>query len=213
MRYCVECGAAVQVDWKHCASCGASLEALLGATHSMGDDERAAGQSHGSWFRRRRKGLAIAGLVVLALLVLGVVDWFVRNNELSALVSADDRAEEPLLDFDSALEECADRDEDCAYKAAAKHLARTLAGMDRIADVRVLPWHGQVQKAKDRVLAHYEAWEQLMRDFASDRFRQTEVRYSEISATFKSARRAYLDAIPRLALFKLDARIDNLFPP
>lgn len=225
MRHCVECGEPVGDGWKHCAACGAQLpigeaHASPAATSPQADsgDTEARG-----WFHRHRKALAIAGIVVLGLGVLGTVDWFARNNELSALTSADNRSDNALINFDDAMDECASRNDadtafgqnqtrECFQEEAAKALPRILAGEERIHDVRVLPWHGDIRKAKDRTAEYYESYEQLMRDIASARYKGITVRYSERSAAYRSARRAYRGAIPMFPLFHLQSRVDDLYP-
>lgn len=96
-----------------------------------------------------------------------------------------------------------------AAEMAAADVQDTGAAVE---DVSVLPWHRAVGQAKRRFLAHSNVWQRHFGDGAQD-FKKYDDRSTtaEISATFRVANRAFLRAVPPLALHDIEQRVNRVF--
>jgi hypothetical protein len=138
---------------------------------------------------------AWAGSVVL--LLAGVGDWVRRDHELNEVLdhaTVSERVmEETLDDLDritqgqgrnwdewpsGVLEDFQDR--------AGEGAEELLVVREQVEDETVLPWHREVDRARDRYLAHVEAWVEVFERYADERDVPQRV-WSEVNATFELA--------------------------
>lgn len=209
VTYCVECGAQVLPDWKHCAACGASTQEHSATPEDEGNSR--PDTSHVSWRARRKRYVVASIVIVLAIGVAGLADWYSRNTELSDLISASDRADRPLERWLDDVATCASgrNNPECAREATSDALAAVLPIRERIAHVRVMPWHFATRRARQRTLDYYDAYVQAMKDFIRGPENQFEISWGEVRAALRAGRAAVNGAIPWIALFSLDARVDE----
>jgi hypothetical protein len=167
--------------------------------------------------------VVVATVVVLA--CLAAADWYVRNAELRGLVTAAEAAAEAVSEWETARdrilsglpgefyrtpEQRRDTDRQLRREAAAATMPLT----DAAAGVRgvraTLPWHTQVERARDRHLDHLEAWLARLRQVARDPSTVSEP-MADITATRSASERAFRAALPPVALSRLDDRVAVLF--
>lgn len=144
-------------------------------------------------------------------LVVGTADWYSRNNELSAVISRTRAASRPTERWLDDRADCEDRlrPNDCLQEVTEDALARVLPARERIANVRVLPWHSAVRRAKERTLDNYDAAVQAMKDYIGHSEVRSRISWAEWRGAYDSAARAAQDAVPRFPLFNLNARVEE----
>jgi hypothetical protein len=182
------------------------------------EDARSPG-SRGTDSGGRRRTVLVVGGVVLALALLTVGDWVRRDYELNELLDEVVRAERVQVEANDDLDRIAERAgpgtwSDADVRAfedrAAVAAADLLVVVERVEDVTILPWHRELDRARDRYLEHAELWLGLYEDHADGR----EVGGStsaRINATFELAE----DELRGAAVWLLGGnerdRIDRLF--
>lgn len=174
--------------------------------------------------RSRRPKLRLALVVVVVVLVVVAADWFQRNREMGALLRATEASESAMVAYKDgqaavvsgaqldALGRLVDVDavRTAIATAASQGAASVLTTGDDVADVRVVPWHFSIVRARTRYLAHSLAWEtylQHVSDYPSDLDKST----SPIQGTFDSAAKAYRVATPPFALYDARARVAAIY--
>ena len=167
--------------------------------------------------------MVLATVIVLA--CLAAADWYVRNAELRGLVTAAEAAAEAVDGWETARdrilsdlpgefyrtpEQRRDSDRQLRREAAAATMSLTDAAAG-VRDVRAtLPWHRQVERARDRHLDHIEAWLARLRRVARDPSTLSEP-IADITATRSVSEQAFRAALPPVALSGLDDRVAALF--
>jgi hypothetical protein len=175
--------------------------------------------------RPRRKRLVLMALLTVALIGAGLVaDWYSRNRELDRLLAAVEKSETVMVSardgFRSAARpysgqpflsnEQRSQLREQVTSVASDGAAQVIATGDSIRDIQVLPWHRSINKARDRYLAHSNAWRDYLTDVARDPAQVGQAN-PEISGTFVSAKRAFEEAVPLRPLHDLEARADRIF--
>lgn len=172
----------------------------------------------------------VLGFAVFLVTLFGfgivVGDWASRNLEMRALVSAVEDSESAMEWTDQQIQSiikeygangALTKDQqtkawDALSEAAYDgNLAISAAGA-QVANVTVLPWHGDITRAKDAYVAHNQAWQDYMQKAADDPtvlFKDQ----PEINSTFDAAEPLMKAAVPVPALYDLRARVDEIFKP
>lgn len=172
----------------------------------------------------------VLGFAVFLVTLLGfgivVGDWASRNLEMRALVSAVEDSESAMEWADDQIQSIVkeygangtltEDQQTKAWDALSEaaydgNLAISAAGA-QVAEVTVLPWHGDIERAKDAYLAHNQAWQDYMQEAADDPtvlFKEQ----PEINSTFEAAEPLMKEAVPVPALYDLKARVDAIFTP
>ena len=190
---------------------------------------RAIGDNRGV---KRNSWIPLVAGAVAFLLTLGVggavgTDWLARNIEMDRLVSAievseaamgevQDRVAVVFEELDSA--DLQGEPSDAQTQAAVTQLAEiALDGADSIgaagrviAAVNVLPWHTEITAAKEAYLLHNYAWQAYMQAAIEDPVAFT-VDQPLVDSSFMDSQQPLEDAIPDLALFDLQLRVENIF--
>lgn len=181
--------------------------------------------------RRPRRWLpVIAGAVtfLLVLVTAGVLvgDAFTRNVEMRSLVTRVEASEAAMGELQDEVREIfaeyegraplgdedrAALDERLKAAAASGRDAIAEAGRD-VEAMRWLAWHREVGAAQDAYLAHNRAWRDYLGRAAEDpaEFGRPQ---DDVNTTFEVAEGYFRTALPRMALFDLDDRIDAIFAP
>lgn len=173
----------------------------------------------------------VAGAVAF-LLTLGIggavgTDWLARNIEMDRLVTAieaseatmgvvQDRVAVVFEELDSA--DLQGEPTDAQTQAAVAELAGiAVDGADSIgaagrviAAVNVLPWHTEIEAAKEAYLLHNYAWQAYMQAAIEDPVAFT-VDQPLINSSFMDSQLPLEDAVPELSLFDLQPRVENIF--
>lgn len=158
---------------------------------------------------------------LLSVVVLvGVGDWYLRNQELGQLLDRIQASETAMLvgqDESAALTEAADVDDEEDYQKLLAEVSSVASATgeelfdarDRIESTRVMPWHFGVAKAKDRYLDHVAEWEDLLGDAARDPKTLAQGR-PRIGGTFRVAVRALRQAVPMWPMENFTKRITRI---
>lgn len=164
------------------------------------------------------------GLLFFTLANVAVVsELTVRSLEADALVSAVERSETAMkttqADFDSVLsaydtqnltdEEREQLRTELSDVAARGEAAIAFAGAE-VADVAILPWHGQLLAAREAYLAHNQAWVDYMAAAAEDPaewFRPQPA----VNDTFAEAKLPLVEAVPLFDLLDTLPRIELIY--
>lgn len=169
------------------------------------------------------------GTVAIVVIVVGpgllACDWFVRNLEMNALLTSTEASEQAMDDSQHAVRLIIDGlarnglPSDAALLEMESRLVNTAesaqvaiaAGGQSLADVRLLPWHGDIGAAQTAYLAHNLAWQAYLHAATADptEFGRPQDR---VNRTFETAAQAVSDAMPVPALFSLRDRVDAIFP-
>jgi hypothetical protein len=171
----------------------------------------------------RTTPLLVGGLLAaIGVLLLGwlVVDWGLRNAEMRALVTAIEGSEQAMSDTQVAVraafepyagqENLGDDDQEALRdelsQAAATGEAGVAAGGQAVAAIRILPWHGSLQAARDAYLAHNAAWQSYLSSAADDptAFVQPQ---DAVNSTWATVQSTLPEALPAPALFGLADRV------
>lgn len=163
--------------------------------------------------RRFRRRLFIGSLCVIAIVVVAVFDWYLRNEEMSQLLRAAARSEAAIVEGDRATREDGGyfgtapeqkRLREVAYEALVDVKTEGLA----VRDVSIMPWHLALRDAQRAHLDYSDAWSSLFDDMVSARYLDTA---SDIGPTFDTARRAFERALPPVPRRGLADRLDAQF--
>ncbi len=181
--------------------------------------------------RRRTPGWVpiLAGIaafvVVLVGFGLGAADWTARNAEMNRLVTAIETSEAAMgdvqdqvelalagIDTESGTLTDEQRAEVSArLQAVAEEGAQGIAAAETgVRNVRVLPWHRDIARARDAYLEHNRAWQDYLRAAAVD---PSEMFADQpaVNETFLAVEPLLTQAVPDPALFDLDARVRLIF--
>lgn len=164
-------------------------------------------------------GLAL--LIVTALTVIAVADWGARTLEMRALVrdiAASESAMAASNDEITALVEelgvatSAEQQQEILAKIGAA--AGVRAGIlqeagDRVANLRIAPWHRAVADARTAYLAHNRAWQEYLRAGAADP-RALFGEWPDIETTWEALKRPLRRAVPVPDVYELSGRLDEL---
>lgn len=174
--------------------------------------------------RGRRAAKVIVG-VSLIVAVLLTLDWWQLNREMDSLLKATTASEQAMENGSDALAAVfrtaprgymtdeqrsglRTRIQDAAGEAAADTEDTGAA----VEEVSALPWHRSLIRARTRYLDHSDAWQAFFAAVATDPAKlQDRASTARISATFRVAHRAYLDAVPPVALNNARPRVDRIF--
>lgn len=170
-------------------------------------------------------GLAVFLFSVVA---IGAVagDWAARNIEMEALITKVEASEAAMGALQDDLAALAadyedrlplDESDQAAFDAAVVELAEmrradiATAG-EEVAAVRWLAWHQDVRRAQDAYLAHNQAWQDYLTRAIADpaEFARPQ---DEVNSTFEEAEPAVRAALPPAALYRLAARVAQIFAP
>lgn len=172
----------------------------------------------------------VLGFAVFLTTLLGfglvVGDWTSRNLEMKALVSAVEESESAMQWTDDQIQSIIEQygangtlapaEQKKAFDALSEaafagNFAIGAAG-EGVAQVSVLPWHGDIKSAQTAYLAHSKAWQDYMETATDDPtvlFKTQPL----INSTFESAEPLMKAAVPVPALFDLKKRVDTIFVP
>lgn len=185
---------------------------------------------------KRNSWIPLVAGAVAFLLTLGIggavgTDWLARNIEMDRLVSAIEVSEAAMGEVQErvavVLEELdaadlqgapADAQTDAQTEAAVAELAAiAVDGADSIgaagraiADVNVLPWHTEIQTAKEAYLLHNYAWQAYMQAAIEDPVAFT-VDQPLVNSSFMDSQQPLEVAVPIPSLFDLELRVENIF--
>lgn len=179
--------------------------------------------------RRRWVPFVIGGIAfVLVLVGVGLVvgDWAARSVEMKALVTqievSEHAMEETQAGVKAAVDEFRSQDpnddanrttlDDALMAAAAAGLEGVTNGGQKVAAVRVLPWHTGIKQAQDAYLAHNKAWQDYLAQAAKDPG-AFGTEQEQVNSTFADAEQPIRGAVPSPDLFRLKARVDTIFAP
>lgn len=171
-----------------------------------------------------------AAAFLLTLFVGGIVgtDWLARNIEMDRLVIAIEQSEAAMgvvqdrvgvvfdqLDGDPTLEDAPTDGEtaaavgELAAIAVDGEAAISAAGRE-IAALNILPWHSDIEAAREAYLLHNFAWQAYMQSAIEDPLAFT-VEQKLVNDTFIDAEEPLLNAVPVPELFDLLARVQKIF--
>jgi hypothetical protein len=185
---------------------------------------------------KRNSWIPLVAGAVAFLLTLGIggavgTDWLARNIEMDRLVSAIEASEVTMgvvqervavvleeLDAAELQGTQTDAQTDAQTEAAVAELAAiAVDGADSIgaagravAAVSVLPWHTEIQTAKEAYLLHNYAWQAYMQAAIEDPVAFT-VDQPLVNQSFIDSQQPLEDAIPKPSLFDLEPRVENIF--
>ena len=189
----------------------------------------------GNMLVRFRQALAskrarMVALVVVAVLLLVVLDWWQRNREMGQLLDAVEHSEKAMNtvahSFESVkintlvAEACrlslqdsrcqtgqAEFENQVESKASEGAAAIRTDGAE-VGHVGVFPWHGALKEARSAYVDHNDAWVTFYKQVAANGF-ESKSNSVDIDATFRIAENRFRDAVPVWARFNVPARIDK----
>lgn len=178
----------------------------------------------GRWFTTTRiRNVLVATVIVLA--GVAAADWYVRNAELRRLMTAAEAAAEAIDEWEAGRhrimadlpgafyltpEQRRDTERQLRREAGEAMMSLTDAAA-RVHDVGIaLPWHGQVERARDHHIDYIEAWIAHLQRVARDPSTLSEPTPT-IATTRSASERAFRHALPPAALHGLDDRVEALF--
>jgi len=167
---------------------------------------------------------ALAFLLILGAGVAVVGDWFARNAQMAALVTAIEGSEDVMMQVQertdavfaeyAAITKPTTQDKldlnDALAAVAADGAGEIARAGDRVAAVSVLPWETTIVEARDAYLAHNQAWQDYMEAAAVHPIEFTQDQPA-VNETFLAAEPAVRAAVPDPALFDLVPRVDLIF--
>jgi hypothetical protein len=189
---------------------------------------------------KRNSWIPLVAGAVAFLLTLGIggavgTDWLARNIEMDRLVSAievseaamgevQERVAVVLEELDAAdlqgapTDPQTDAQTDAQTKAAVAELAgiavdgaESIGAAGReIAAVNVLPWHIDIETAKEAYLLHNYAWQAYMQAAIEDPVAFT-VDQPLVNQSFIDSQEPLEVAVPIPSLFDLELRVENIF--
>lgn len=181
---------------------------------------------------KRNSWIPLVAGAVAFILTLGIggavgTNWLARNIEMDRLVSAIEASEATMEEVQDRVavvfEELDSADlqgepTDAQTRAAVEQLAGiAVDGADSIgaagrviAAVNVLPWHTEIKAAQEAYLLHNYAWQAYMQSAIEDPVAFT-VDQPLINTSFMDSQQPLEDAVPRVSLFDLQLRVENIF--
>jgi hypothetical protein len=181
---------------------------------------------------KRNSWIPLVAGAVAFILTLGIggavgTNWLARNIEMDRLVSAIEASEATMGEVQDRVavvfEELDSADlqgepTDAQTRAAVEQLAGiAVDGADSIgaagrviAAVNVLPWHTEIKAAQEAYLLHNYAWQAYMQSAIEDPVAFT-VDQPLINTSFMDSQQPLEDAVPRVSLFDLQLRVENIF--
>lgn len=163
---------------------------------------------------------------VLALVFGGALmaDWGIRNVEMRDLVSAIEDSEREMMqtqdDVTAALEPfeiggALTPEETEVLRGKLVEIAqdaetRIQSAGERVAGVRIQPWHRAISDAQLAYLVHNQAWVRYMAAAANDPIEFLNPQ-PLVNQTFVDAEPIMVKAVPIPPLFGLDQRVDQIF--
>lgn len=170
----------------------------------------------------------LIGLVVFLVALVGLgaaaADWALQNIEMRSLMTAIESSERSMSEVQQGVSGVLDDldngtiptdDGGTALKAALSTVAAdgdeaVAAAGDRVAAVRVAPWHEEIRAAQRAYVTHNQAWQAYLTAAASD---PTEFGNPQdnVNASFAAAEAPLLSAVPSHPLFDLLARVQAMF--
>jgi hypothetical protein len=170
----------------------------------------------------------MAGAVVFVLaLVFGgalMADWGLRNVEMRDLVSAIENSEREMMqtqdEVTAALQPfevggALTPEETDALRGKLVEIARGAetriqSAGERVAEVRIQPWHRAISDAQLAYLVHNQAWVRYMAAAANDPIEFLNPQ-PLVNQTFLDAEPIMVKAVPIPPLFDLDKRVAQIF--
>lgn len=170
----------------------------------------------------RRWLLVVVG-VVLLLVGGGLLgDWYAQNRELDRLLTRLETAEETVNRWGPATQTIfADYEGPdplppevwTRLEAAAAASARDVTDkVERVDELRFLPWHGDLARARDRYVHHAGLWLEYLGRVAGDAESNYQKRSDEVLATYRQTLADLRRAVPSRPSQDFEARITALEP-
>lgn len=170
----------------------------------------------------------LIGLAVFLVALVGfgaaVSDWALQNIEMRSLMNAIESSERSMTEVQQGVTGVLDELDDGAIPdddggtalkealstVAAEGDAAVAAAGDRVASVRIAPWHDEIRAAQMAYVEHNQAWQAYLTAAASDptEFGRPQDRVND---SFAAAEAPLLSAVPDPALFELLARVQAMF--
>lgn len=195
--------------------------------------EQASAAATAARSARPRRWLRRALVVVAALVLVVVADWYQQNREMDHLLGAVQQSENAMKRFERDLSrDAAPYAGQCTsapssqlscqqvWQSLGPALSKT-AGPDvvtiqttgaEVRNVGILPWHRALRSARDAYAEHNAAWMHLVDRVASNPAAiYDKAQTANIDATFVTARRRFQEAAPPLALFHVRQRIGRIW--
>lgn len=175
--------------------------------------------------RGRRLLLPLGALfVVVGAGLLG--DWYAQNREMDRLLRGIEAAEGTINRFNPTTQSIFDEylgrgpipqeERDVLFarvgKAAADSQVEVTARVERVSQIRFLPWHRDLARARDRYVHHAGIWLAYLRDVARDAEANYPKRSPQILATYLDALEDLRRAAPARSRQDFEARIKALEP-
>ena len=169
-----------------------------------------------------RRLLVALGFVLL--LVGGGVlgDWYAQNREVDRLLTRIETAEETVNRWGPATQTIfADYEGPdplppevwTRLEAAAEVSARDVADkVERVDEIRFLPWHRDLARARDRYVHHAGLWLEYLNRVARDADSNYQKRSDEILDTYRQTLADLRRAVPSRPRQDFEARITALEP-
>lgn len=161
--------------------------------------------------------VAVAGGVV-------VTDWQIRGAEMRALTEAVEASEAAMISTQDGVQAVFD-DYEGRQQLSPEDVARIDERLTRVAQeglvgvtqagvlvsaVPVLPWHSQIDEARQAYLAHNRAWQAYLSAAAADPA-QFASPQPEVTRTFEEAEGPLRSAVPQPDVWQLSARVDAIY--
>lgn len=175
--------------------------------------------------RRWVPWVAAGSAIAVVLLAVGLLaaDWAARTAELRTLLAAVETSEAGMVAVQDEVSAAFDAfeadgetaeartalDTDLRDAAAGGAVAIETAG-DRVAAVGLLPWHGDLLRARDAYLLHNQAWVDYLQR-AQDEPAEFVREQVDVNRTFLEAEPLFREAVPWPPLPVLVERIDVIF--
>ena len=168
-------------------------------------------------------GRAIIVVGLAASVGLVATDRLIAHQEMDRLLAATEGSEVAMVSFMSEIGSASvprtasgEVDGPAALAMVSTLCAQGASDVQvegaAVADVSMMPWHGSLIRAKDVYLEHSQAWDDQLSSCASSAEAYLDQSYqARISATFRVAAKAYLDALPWPQTSEQRARVEGIF--
>jgi len=214
LRYCSDCGSSVAPEARFCSTCGQSFSSQV----LTAPPAEMKVQSPRSPVR----SLRILGGIALLAIVLVIGDWWMRNQEMNALVTQIE-ASETVLEAHNAQMKSAEslfpwnakyhgetaateRLASVITSTCATSAAHAMATGDEVKRVSILPWHTAIKDAQDAYMRHSHAWEDHLNRCSQDPTVGLEPAPGASGSLGPSLR----GAVPPAARYDLGSRVDAI---